>query len=435
MIKRYSRPEMLKLWSDDHKLAIWLELECRVCEAQAELGIIPQKEADALIKKLNPIIKQGSFDHARIKKIEDEVHHDVIAFLTYIGEAFLDGRSQYLHWGLTSSDILDSGLAVQLNESTSLLDEGLGLLCEAFKDQAMRHKKTLMMGRSHGMHGEPITFGFKMAQGYAEFVRWRERLMLAREHIAVIAISGAMGNFAHLPPALEQKVAQKMGLQREPLSTQVIPRDRHGFFMSVLAGIASSLERVAIDIRHLQRSEVGEVREAFGSKQKGSSAMPHKRNPILSENVTGLARLIRAMVTPALENIALWHERDMSHSSVERVILPDGCILLDFALHRMAQIIKALEVDEQQMAQNIMSSDGLWASGALLLALTQKGMSREDAYLYVQKCAMTPHQKFKDAVMAHPEITSKLTQDELNKLFDPSHACKNMDEIYGRIFK
>ena len=429
MIERYSRKEMTAIWSDASRFAIWLEIEILACEAQAELQLIPNDAA-------RRIRANAHFDEDRIKAIEAEVHHDVIAFLTSVGESLGD-EARYVHRGLTSSDIIDSAFAVQLCNATDILLNDLTTLRATLKKQAQTHKNTIMMGRSHGIHGEPISFGFKMAQAHAEFSRWQTRLQQAKKDIAHIALSGAMGTFAHLPPQVEAHVAKKLNMACEPISTQVIARDRHGFYFSVLAGIASSVERLAVEVRHWQRSEVGEAMEPFGKQQKGSSAMPHKRNPVLAENLTGLARLVRSFAIPALENIALWHERDISHSSVERVIAPDATITLDFALHRLNGVMAGLEVNEEAMARNLEASHGLWASGVVLLMLTEAGMARDNAYRLVQSCAFDAHKNqtnFADIVLAHKEITAHCSPSDLKKQLQPSFYLRHIDEIMARVF-
>ena len=381
MIPRYSRPEMTSIWSEQSKFQIWFEIEAHACDAMAELGMIPEDAAKA-------VWERGGFDIDRINEIERETKHDVIAFLTSLAEHVGD-EARFVHQGMTSSDVLDTTLAVQMARASDLLLEGIDRLLAALHTRAEEHRYTPTIGRSHGIHAEPTTFGLKLATFFAEFTRCRTRLVAAREEIATCAISGAVGTFAHLDPAVETHVAKKMGLVPEPVSTQVIPRDRHAMFFATLGVIASSVERLATEIRHLQRTELREAEEFFSAGQKGSSAMPHKRNPVLTENLTGLARIVRASVTPALENVVLWHERDISHSSVERVFGPDATIALDFALQRMAGVVEKLVVYSDAMQENLDQLGGLVHSQQLLLAITQKGVSREDAYIYVQRNAMS----------------------------------------------
>ncbi|MEC8261981.1 MAG: adenylosuccinate lyase, partial [Pseudomonadota bacterium] len=380
MIPRYSRPEMTSIWSEQSKFQIWFEIEAHACDAMAELGMIPKDAAKA-------VWERGGFDIDRINEIERETKHDVIAFLTSLAEHVGD-EARFVHQGMTSSDVLDTTLAVQMARASDLLLDGIDRLLAALRARAEEHRYTPTIGRSHGIHAEPTTFGLKLATFFAEFARCRTRLVAARAEIATCAISGAVGTFAHLDPAVESHVADKMGLMPEPVSTQVIPRDRHAMFFATLGVIASSVERLATEIRHLQRTELREAEEFFSAGQKGSSAMPHKRNPVLTENLTGLARIVRASVTPALENVALWHERDISHSSVERVFGPDATIALDFALQRMAGVVEKLVVYSDAMQANLDQLGRLVHSQQLLLALTQKGVSREDAYVYVQRNAM-----------------------------------------------
>ncbi len=408
MIPRYSRPAMSAIWEAQNRFRIWFEIEAHACDAQAALGIIPAAAARA-------VWERGKFDIARIDEIERETHHDVIAFLTNLAE-HIGPEARFLHQGMTSSDVLDTCLAVQLKQAADLLLADLDALLAVLKRRAFEHKTTLTVGRSHGIHAEPTTFGLKLAGFYAEFARNRERLTAARNEIATCAISGAIGTFANIDPAVEAHVAEKLGLAVEPVSTQVIPRDRHAVFFAILAVIAGSIERLAIEIRHLQRTEVREAEEFFAPGQKGSSAMPHKRNPVLSENLTGLARIVRAAVIPALENIALWHERDISHSAVERVFAPDATIALDFALAR---------------------ATGLVDSQRVLLALTQAGMSREDAYRAVQRNAMPVWQgggRFLDLLKADPEVTRYLEPATLERLFDEAYHTKHVETIFRRVF-
>ncbi len=379
MIPRYSRPAMTKIWEPENRFRIWFEIEAHATDALAELGVVPKSAAEALWAwwATNPAI-----DVAAIDAIEAVTKHDVIAFLTWVAEQVGD-EARFMHQGMTSSDVLDTCLAVQLTQATDLLLTDMDALLEALKTRAMEHKFTPTIGRSHGIHAEPVTFGLKLAQAYAEFARGRERLVAARAEIATCAISGAVGTFANIDPKVEAHVATKLGLSVEPVSTQVIPRDRHAMFFAILGVIASSIERLAIEIRHLQRTEVLEAEEYFSPGQKGSSAMPHKRNPILTENLTGLARMVRSAVTPAMENVALWHERDISHSSVERYIGPDATITLDFALGRLTGVVEKLLVYPARMQKNIDRMAGLVHSQRVLLALTQAGISREDSYAIV----------------------------------------------------
>ena len=386
MIPRYSRPEMTQIWSEHSKFQIWFEIEAHACDAQAELGVIPHSAAQTIWEK-------GKFDIDRINEIERETKHDVIAFLTNLAE-YVGPDARFVHQGMTSSDILDTTLSVQLARAADILLAGLDRVLSALKTRANEHKYTPIIGRSHAIHAEPTTFGIKLARFYAEFQRNKTRLQAAKLEISTCAISGAVGTFAHIDPMVERYVAKKMQLQIEPISSQVIPRDRHAMFFAVLGVIASSVENLAIEVRHLQRTEVREAEEFFSAGQKGSSAMPHKRNPVLTENLTGLARMVRSAVIPALENVALWHERDISHSSVERMIGPDATITLDFALNRLAGVVEKLVVYPEQMQANLDALGGLVHSQQILLALTQKGVSREDAYRLVQKHAMDVWKKF-----------------------------------------
>ena len=430
MIPRYSRPEMSAIWEPENKFRIWLEIEAHACDAQAELGVIPKEAAQTVWEK-------GRFEVARIDEIERETKHDVIAFLTNVTE-HVGEPARFLHQGMTSSDVLDTCLAVQLAQAGDILLGDLDALLAALKKRALEHKETVCMGRSHGIHAEPTTFGLKLAGFYAEFQRNRRRLKSARHDVASCAISGAVGTFANIDPAVEQHVAEKMGLAVEPISSQVIPRDRHAMFFAVLGVIASSLERLATEIRHLQRSEVGEAEEYFAPGQKGSSAMPHKRNPVLTENLTGLARIVRSAVVPALENVALWHERDISHSSVERMIGPDATVTLDFALARTAQVVDKLVVYPERMRANLDSQGGLYNSQRVLLALTQKGMSREDAYACVQRNAMKSWEKGKDfaaLLKADKKVAAHLDGAEIDALFDLGYHLKQIDTIFKRVFK
>ncbi len=429
MIPRYSRPQMAAIWSDQTKYEIWLEIETLAAEAMEQLGQIPAGTSKALRER-------GAFDIARIDEIEREVKHDVIAFLTSVTE-HVGPEARFMHQGMTSSDVLDTCLAVQLTRAADILLADLDALLAALKRRAIEHKDTVTVGRSHGIHAEPTTFGLKLAFAYAEFSRAKERLLLAKEDVGTCAISGAVGTFAHLDPRVEVYVAEKLGLKPEPVSTQIIPRDRHAMFFATLGVIASSVERLATEIRHLQRTEVGEAEEFFSEGQKGSSAMPHKRNPVLTENLTGLARLVRGYAMPAMENVALWHERDISHSSVERMIAPDATVTLDFALARLAGVIEKLVVYPERMRANLERGGGLVHSQQVLLALTQKGVSREDAYRLVQKNAMRAFRgegSFLDFLKADEEVTAVLLPAEIEALFDTRHHMKNVDVIFERVF-
>jgi len=429
MIPRYSRPEMARIWEPENRFRIWFEIEAHACDAMAELGLIPKEAAKA-------VWERGRFEVARIDEIERETRHDVIAFLTNLAE-HVGPEARFIHQGMTSSDVLDTCLAVQLKEAADLLIADVDTLLAALKRRAFEHKYTVSIGRSHGIHAEPTTFGLKLAGHYAEFARNRARLVEARREIATCAISGAVGTFANIDPGIEQYVAKKLGLAVEPVSTQIIPRDRHATFFSALAITASGIERLAIEIRHLQRTEVREAEEYFAPGQKGSSAMPHKRNPVLSENLTGLARLVRAAVIPALENVALWHERDISHSAVERVNAPDATIALDFALARLAQVIDKLVIYPEAMQRNLDRLGGLVHSQRVLLALTQAGMSREDAYRIVQRNAMQVWERgsdFKSLLGMDPEVAQFLKPAELDALFDLGYHTKHIDTIFARVF-
>ena len=429
MIPRYSRPEMAALWEPATRYQIWLDIETRACEAQAELGIIPEAAAQA-------IRDRGRFEIERIDEIEHDTRHDVVAFLTNLAE-HVGLEARFIHQGLTSSDVLDTGFAVQLSRAADLLLTDIDGLLTALNKRAREHKHTLCIGRSHGIHAEPTTFGIKLAQAYAEFARARQRLERAREEIASCAISGAVGTFANVDPRIEVHVAHALGLKPEPISTQIIPRDRHAMFFATLGVVASSVERLAGEIRHLQRTEVGEAEEFFAPGQKGSSAMPHKRNPVLSENLTGLARIVRATVTPALENVALWHERDISHSSVERVIAPDATIALDFALDRLSGLIDKLIVYPERMRENLDRLGGLIHSERVLLALTQAGVSREAAYEAVQRNAMTALQAggdFLELLQNDPAVTPHLGKATIAALFDLDHYVAHVDTIFERVF-
>ena len=429
MIPRYARQQMTDIWSPHSKFQIWFEIEAHACDAMASLGVIPAEAAKA-------VWERGQFDIDRIDEIERETKHDVIAFLTNLAE-YVGEEARFVHQGMTSSDVLDTTLAVQLSRAADLLDEGLDKLLATLRVQAEAHKFTPTIGRSHGIHAEPTTFGLKLASFYAEFARNKDRLASARKDIATCAISGAVGTFAHIDPAVEAHVASQMGLTVEPVSTQVIPRDRHGYFFSVLGVIASSVERLATEIRHLQRTEVREAEEFFSAGQKGSSAMPHKRNPVLTENLTGLARIVRSAVVPALENIALWHERDISHSSVERMIGPDATITLDFALHRLASVMENLLIYPDAMQKNLDQLGGLVHSQQVLLALTQKGASREDAYLFVQRNAMRVWNEglaYLDLLKADTDIAPYLSHEELDALFDLDQHFRHVETIFARVF-
>ncbi len=432
MIPRYSRPEMTQIWTAENKFRIWFEIEAHACDAQAELGVIPKDAAKAIWDK-------GAWDIARIDEIEKETKHDVIAFLTNLAD-YVGEPARFVHQGMTSSDVLDTCLAVQLTQVTDLLLEKLSALMDALKHRALEHQNTICIGRSHGIHAEPTSFGLKLLGHYVAFQRCYDRLRQARSEIATCAISGAVGTFANIDPFVEQHVAKKMGLSPEPVSTQVIPRDRHAMYFAVLGVVASCIENLSTEIRHLQRTEVREVEEFFSKGQKGSSAMPHKRNPVLTENLTGLARIVRAAVTPAMENVTLWHERDISHSSVERVFGPDATIALDFALHRLTGVIKNLVVYPDAMQRNMDSLGGLVFSQRVLLALTQVGLSREDSYLAVQRNAMkvwdnlpaSPH-AFLDNLKADPQVTEKINADELTAMFDMSYHTKNIAQTFDRV--
>jgi len=430
MIPRYSRPRMTAIWEPENKYRIWLEIETLAAEKMAELGMIPKEVPKA-------VRARGKFEVARIDEIEAETKHDVIAFLTNLAE-HVGEEARFVHQGMTSSDVLDTCLAVQLSQASDILLEDLDALLAALKRRAFEYKHTPMVGRSHGIHAEPITFGLKLATHYAEFARNRARLVAARAEIATCAISGAVGTFAHLDPRVEAYVAERLGLAVEPISTQVIPRDRHAMFFSTLAVIAAGIERLATDIRHLQRTEVREAEEYFSEKQKGSSAMPHKRNPITCEQISGLSRVVRANAQTAYENVALWHERDISHSSAERVIFPDSTILADYLLAKTTNLIEKLLVYPQRMMKNLESTGGLIFSGQLLLDLAESGMSREDAYRLVQKNAMHAWKNelvFRDLVAAEPEITSRLSREKLSRAFDLNRQLGNVDAIFDRVLK
>ena len=432
MIPRYSRPEMTAIWEAQTRYRIWFEIEAHAASACAELGIIPKDAAKTIWDKGAGV----TFDVARIDEIERVTKHDVIAFLTHLAE-FVGPDARFVHLGLTSSDVLDTCLNVQLVRAADLLMAGVDRLLAALKTRAFEHKDTLTIGRSHGIHAEPTTFGVKLAVAYAEFSRARERLVLARKEVATCAISGAVGTFANLDPRVEEYVAAKLGLAPEPVSTQVIPRDRHAMYFATLAVVASSIERLSIEIRHLQRTEVLEAEEYFSPGQKGSSAMPHKRNPVLSENLTGLARMVRSYALPAMENVALWHERDISHSSVERMIAPDATVTLDFALHRLAGVIEKLVVYPATMKRNLDKLAGLHNSQRILLALTQAGCSREDAYALVQRNAMKTWEygaDFLTELKSDKDITARLKPAELDAMFDLAYHTKHVDTIFRRVF-
>ncbi|WP_420605644.1 adenylosuccinate lyase [Novosphingopyxis sp.] len=431
MVPRYARPAMTAIWEPEAKFRIWFEIEAHATDALAELGVVPKEAAQAIWDK-------GAFEVERIDAIEAEVKHDVIAFLTNVAE-HVGPEARFMHQGMTSSDVLDTCLAVQLARATDLLLEDMDALLAALKRRAMEHKFTPTIGRSHGIHAEPLTFGMKLAQAYAEFDRGRKRLKAARAEIATCAISGAVGTFANIDPRVEEHVAEKMGLSVEPVSTQVIPRDRHAMYFATLAVIASSVERLATEVRHLQRTEVLEAEEFFSLGQKGSSAMPHKRNPVLTENLTGLARMVRGYALPAMENVALWHERDISHSSVERYIGPDATITLDFALARLTGVVEKLLVYPERMQANLDKMGGLVHSQRVLLALTQAGISREAAYRIVQRNAMQVwdsggEKRLLDLLKADPDVTAKLTHAEIEERFDLDYHFKQIDTIFARVF-
>jgi len=429
MIPRYSRPEMTAIWEPENKFRIWFEIEAHACDAQAELGVIPKEAAKA-------VWERGAFEVDRIDEIERETKHDVIAFLTNLAEHIGD-EARFVHQGMTSSDVLDTCLAVQLTQATDILLGDLDRVLAALEKRAFEYKMTPTMGRSHAIHAEPTTFGVKLATFYAEFARNKERLIQARAEIATCAISGAVGTFANIDPRVEEHVAKAMGLEPETVSTQVIPRDRHAMYFSVLGVIASSVERLATEIRHLQRTEVREAEEFFSKGQKGSSAMPHKRNPVLTENLTGLARMVRSAVVPAQENVALWHERDISHSSVERMIGPDATVTLDFALNRLAGVVANLLVYPEDMQKNLDQLGGLIFSQRVLLALTQAGISREDSYLFVQRNAMKVWQEgadFLTELKNDSDVTARISASELEDLFDIGYHTKNVDVIFQRVF-
>ncbi|MCJ2042094.1 adenylosuccinate lyase [Methylobacterium sp. WL30] len=432
MIPRYSRPAMTAIWSPESRFRIWFEIEAHATTALSEIGVVPKEAADKVWEKGRDAV----FDVARIDAIEAVTKHDVIAFLTHLSE-IVGPEARFVHQGMTSSDVLDTCLNVQLVRAADILIADVDALLAALKRRALEHKLTPTIGRSHGIHAEPVTFGLKLAQAYAEFARNRTRLVLAREEIATCAISGAVGTFANIDPRVEAYVAEKMGLTVEPVSTQVIPRDRHAMFFATLGVVASSLERLAIEVRHLQRTEVLEAEEFFSEGQKGSSAMPHKRNPVLTENVTGLTRMVRAYALPAMENVALWHERDISHSSVERMIGPDSTVTLDFALARMTGVIDKLLIYPAQMQKNLDRLGGLVHSQRVLLALTQAGVSREDAYRLVQRNAMPVWRgegDFLALLKGDAEVTAALSPEQIEECFDLGYHFKHVDTIFSRVF-
>ena len=430
MVPRYSRKEMVEIWSDVSKYSIWLDIEIHALEGMEKVGIVPAGTAETVRRK-------AKFDSKRIDEIEAEIKHDVLAFLTNISET-VGPEARFIHQGMTSSDVLDTCLNIQLKRAGELLLKDMDLLLSSIKSQALKHKKTICVGRSHGIHAEPTTFGLKMLQAYAEFSRNRKRLELSVEEISSCAISGSVGTFANIDPSVEEHVAKALGLNVEPVSTQIIPRDRHAAFFSTMGIIASSIERLATEIRHLQRSEVLEVEEYFSSKQKGSSSMPHKRNPVLTENLTGLARVVRSSVMPALENISLWHERDISHSSVERFIGPDTTITLDFALNRLNNVVENMVVYPDNMMRNLEKFNGLVFSQRVLLSLTQKNISREDSYLMVQRNSMkvwNDEGSFYELIKKDKEICSILSNDEIDDIFDLNYHLKHIEEIFQRVLE
>jgi adenylosuccinate lyase len=432
MIPRYTRPEMASIWEPQTRFKIWFEIEAHAADAQAKLGVIPKEAAKTIWAKG----KDATFNVARIEEIERETHHDVIAFLTHLAE-IVGPEARFVHQGMTSSDVLDTCLNVQLTRAADLLIADIDRVLAALKKRAFEHKMTPTIGRSHAIHAEPVTFGLKLAYAYAEFSRARERLVTARKDIATCAISGAVGTFAQIDPRVEEHVAKAMGLTPEPISTQIIPRDRHAMYFATLGVIASSVERLATEIRHLQRTEVLEAEEFFSEGQKGSSAMPHKRNPVLSENLTGLARMMRAYVTPAMENVVLWHERDISHSAVERVIGPDATVMLDFALNRLAGLVEKLLVYPQNMQKNLDRLGGLVHSQRVMIALTQKGASREDAYKFVQRNAMPVWRgegDFQNLLKKDADVKKYLSDAEIAEQFDLGYHFKHVDTIFRRVF-
>jgi len=435
MVPRYARPQMTALWEPEARFKIWFEIEAHATEKLGELGVVPESAAKALWDwwATNPAI-----DVPAIDAIEAVTKHDVIAFLTWVAEQVGD-EARFMHQGMTSSDVLDTCLAVQLSRAADILIEDLDKLLEVVKRRAYEHKLTPTIGRSHGIHAEPVTFGLKMAEAYAEFSRCRARLVAAREEVATCAISGAVGTFANIDPRVEEHVAEKLGLAIEPVSTQVIPRDRHAMFFATLGVIASSIERLAVEVRHLQRTEVLEAEEYFSPGQKGSSAMPHKRNPVLTENLTGLARMVRSYALPAMENVALWHERDISHSSVERYIGPDATITLDFALGRLTGVIDKLLVYPERMMKNLDKMGGLVHSQRVLLALTQAGVSREDSYRYVQRNAMKVWESdgqlsLMELLKADPDVAAALTAEQIEEKFNLDYHFRQVDTIFRRVF-
>ncbi|WP_372989631.1 adenylosuccinate lyase [Sulfitobacter sp.] len=433
MIPRYSRPEMVAIWSPETKFRIWFEIEAHACDAMADLGVIPRANADAVWKA-----KDVEFDVARIDEIEAVTKHDVIAFLTHLAEHVGSDEARFVHQGMTSSDVLDTCFNVQLTRAADILIADMDLLLAALKRRAIEHKDTVRVGRSHGIHAEPTTMGLTFARFYAEMDRNLRRLKTAREEIATGAISGAVGTFANIDPRVEEHVCEKLGLAAEPISTQVIPRDRHAAFFAALGVIASSIENVATEVRHMQRTEVLEGAEFFSAGQKGSSAMPHKKNPVLTENLTGLARTIRMAVIPAMENVTLWHERDISHSSVERAIGPDTTITLDFALHRLTNVIDNMLIYPDNMLANMNKFSGLVMSQRVLLALTQAGVSREDSYKMVQRNAMKVWEDgkdFKTELLGDAEVLQALSAEEIEEKFDLGYHTKHVDTIFARVFK
>ena len=437
MVPRYSRPEMTAIWSAENRYRIWWQIEVFAAEATGKIGMIPAEDAKT-IRAAYDRDALREIDIEAIDKIEAVTKHDVIAFLTWAGER-LGPERRWLHQGMTSSDVLDTALALQLKQAADLLLKDIDALLAVLKRRALEHKLTPTIGRSHGIHAEPVTFGLKLAQAYAEFSRNRERLVAARDGVATCAISGAVGTFANIDPRVEEHVAAELGLAVEPVSTQVIPRDRHAMFFATLGVIASSIERLATEIRHLQRTEVLEAEEYFSPGQKGSSAMPHKRNPVLTENLTGLARMVRGYVTPALENVALWHERDISHSSVERFIGPDATITLDFALARLTSVVDKLVVYPTRMQKNLDRMGGLVHSQRVLLALTQAGLSREESYALVQRNAMKVWDSdgqlsLLDLLKSDPEVNGRLSDEQLNSFFDLGYHMKHVDTIFARVF-
>ena len=430
MIPRYSREQLVKIWTPNNKFKIWLNIEILACEAQCELGIIPKNS-------LKIIKKKADFQVERIDTIEKEVKHDVIAFLTNLAENVgIDSR--FIHQGMTSSDVLDTCLSVQMKQSCKIIISELRELIEIIREKAIEHKNTICIGRSHGIYAEPTTFGLKLLKVYAEFKRNLKRLIEAEKNISVCAISGAVGTFANIDPFVEQYVAKKLGLRPEPISTQVIPRDRHAHLFSIIGILASSIENISIEIRHLQRSEVNEVQEFFSKTQKGSSAMPHKKNPILSENLTGISRIVRSSVVPLMENISLWHERDISHSSVERIVCPDALILIDFSLNRLKGVIKNLVVNKKKMKLNLINTNGLYNSQRVLLELTKKGISREKAYRIVQSVAMKSWDKnlnFQTLLQKDKEVKKFLSRNDLAKIFDLNYHLKYVNFLFDRVLE